>query len=433
MVQKPIPRRTVLRGLGAALGLPLLEAMFPRTSLGGLAEPVVPTRYAFVYTPNGYWQPTFVPQGVGKDWELTPTLEPLADVRQHVSVLTGLDRQFTPGTGVHAQAGACWLTSSPPDETLDGGFPTNITADQILARQIGRDTVLPSLELSCNDHTDQKETRYFESVSWYGPGYAATTEKNPRTVFRRLFGEPNGDPAVSSVLDAVLEDASDLRGRLGGVDRVKLDEFLESVRSTEKRIQRAEDLARRWKEPPMAEPAGIPRERGDYLRVMGQLIAMAFQLDVTRVATLVVDPERWDSPRMYHGVFDKPQNHHVLTHTKEEGARDKLALIDRFHVAQYAELVRLLASSQEGSQSLLDHSAVVMGSGMSDGNRHNYGDLNVLLAGSAGGKLKSGEHHHFDGDVPLGSLWLTLLKTAGVERQSFADSHGNLSSLMTSS
>jgi len=235
-------------------------------------------------------------------------------VKSEISLVTGLDRAFVPGTGVHAQCGACWLTSSPPTQTLDGGFPTNTTLDQIIAREIGGETPLTSLELSCNDFTDAKETKYYECVSWYAPGYAATPRKT-RGAFSGGSSARRTMAPSRSVLDTVFADARSLRTRLGGGDQQKLDEYLDSVRATERRIQLAEKATRRMRKPPMPEPAGIPGQRGDYLRLMGDLMVLAFQNDFTRVATLVVDPERWDSPRMFHGLFDQPQNH-TCSHTR---------------------------------------------------------------------------------------------------------------------
>jgi hypothetical protein len=296
-------RRHFLRGAGVTLGLPFFE------SLAKAAPSPPPRRFAFIYTPNGYTPSAFLPKGTGTDWDLTPTLEPLAKLREHVAIVTGLDRQFVSETGVHAQCGSCWLTSSAPQETLDGGFPTNTTLDQLLAREIGTGTLLPSLELSCNDFTDNKETRYYECVSWYGPGYAANVEKNPRAVFQRLFGKP--DAALTrSILDTLLADAKSLESRLGRDDRAKLGEYLESVCATERRIQMAEKISSSMRRPSLAEPARIPESRHDYLRLQAELFVWAFQSDLTRVASLVVDPERWDSPRMFDGLFDKPQNHH---------------------------------------------------------------------------------------------------------------------------
>ena len=413
------------------MALPFLPSLLTdRGRAAAPANPSPPLRTAFIYTPNGYNQDTFLPTETGPRWDLPPALDPLAALKAEVTLVTGLDRKFVPGTGVHAQCGACWLTSSPPQETLDGGFPTNTTLDQQLARALGGDTLLPSLELSCNDFTDNKETKYFESISWYGPGYAANTEKNPRAVFRRLFGQPQGDPRTRSVLDAILDDARQLRARLAPEDRRKIEEYMDSVRASERRIQQAERAAARIAAPPLAEPEGIPERRADYLRLMGDLMVFAFQLDLTRVATLVVDPERWDSPRMFHGVFDKPQNHHVLTHAKGDEAKGKITAIDRFHVAQFAYIVERLRAIPEGDGSLLDHCVVAMGSGISDGDRHDYANLQVLLAGGANGRLARGQHLAFEGFRPLADLWLTLARSAGLDLPRFADSTGVLKPLL---
>lgn len=425
MTVRSLDRRTVLKAAGVSLALPWLEAMLPRSIAAArnlMATP--PIRTAFVYIPNGVNLDTWTPERTGPNYDLKSSLEPLLDLRADVSVISGLDRTFAGGTGVHAQCGSCWLTSSPPNEAKDGGFPTNISLDQMIARQVSRDTLLPSLELSCNDFTDGKETKYFESISWLAPGFAPSVEKNPRAVFDRLFGKPDGDPVTRSVLDAVHADARKLRGRLGSLDRTKLDEYLESVRSTEARIQKSEAIAATRRRPNLKQPAGIPGQRGEYIQLMLDLIVLAFRQDLTRVATLVIDPERWDSPRMYHGVFDTPQNHHVLTHTKGEEAKEKLARIDHFHVEQFAYIVGKLKAIPEGTGTLLDHTALVMGSGLSDGNVHDYRNLPVLLAGKAGGHLKTGEHFHFPGERPLADLWLTLLRIQGLKVDRFADSTG---------
>jgi len=426
----PTSRRGFLRGIGVAVALPWLESLSPRDNFAAESK-AAPKRFAFIYTPNGYRQDTFVPKGSGPLKDLPAALEPLASVRDHVSLITGLDRQFVPGTGVHAQAGACWLTSSAPQETLDGGFPTNITLDQLLARELGRETVLPSLELSCNDFADNKETKYFESISWYGPGYAANVEKHPQAVFQRLFGKP-ASAATKSVLDVVREDAAALQRRLGRTDRAKLDEYLTSVREIERRMELADRRRTDGTQhvmlqvPPGRAGSGIPERRGDYLRLMADLIVLAFQNDLTRVATLLIDPERWDSPRLYHGVFATPQNHHVLTHTKSDKAKESLTKIDRFHVEFFAHVVSRLSAIREGEKTLLDSCCLAMGSGISDGDSHNYRDLQVLLAGRAAAAIPAGQHLHFNGERPLADLWLTLAHAGGVRRDRFADSTGVL-------
>ncbi len=422
---KHLSRRTFLRGAGVTLALPWLEAMIPQARAAPVVRP--PLRAAFIYTPNGYNQATFIPTKTGMDYDLPIALEPLAKVKGDVTLLTGLDRTFVGGTGVHAQCGSCWMSSSPPTETLDGGFPTNTTLDQMMARELGRDTPLPSLELSCNDFTDNKETRYYECVSWVGPGYAANVEKNPRAVFQRLFGKADG--GARSVLDVVMADAQSLNARLGRSDQQKLEEYLDSVRATERRIQLAEKAAARIQRPPFPEPDGIPENRGEYLRLMADLFIFAFQQDLTRVATLVIDPERWDSPRMFHGLFDKPQNHHVLTHTKSDEAKAAITKIDRYHIEFYADVVERMKNIREGEGTLLDSCMVCMGSGISDGGEHKYSNLEVLLAGRASGALTPQGHVHYEGDRPLADLWLTLARKAGLKQERFADSKGVLREL----
>jgi len=422
-MNRRLHRRTLLRGAGAAMALPWLDAMTSSNAMASSAS-LPPKRFAWVYIPNGVVQHAWHPKKAGKDWEMTPSLEPLAAFRQRMNLYTGLDREFRGGTGVHAQAGCCWLSSSPPTEALDGGFPTNQTLDQLIAQRIAGDTLLPSIQLSCNDHTNQKETRYFENISWRGPGYAAPAQKNPREVFERLFGKPK--PSTKSILDLVREDAARLGRTLGAADRSKLGEYLDSVRSIEQRMQRAEGKAAMQTPQSLQQPAGIPEERGEYLQLMADIIAVAFQQDRTRVATLLVDPERWDTPRMYHGVFDSPQNHHVLTHTKGDEAEVKLQKIDRFHVEQFAYLVKRLSEIPEGNGSLLDNCLVSLGSGMGDGRRHEYNNLPVVTVGNLGGVVDTGAHQTFDGKVPLANLWLSMAQAAGVEIDQFADSTGTM-------
>ncbi len=381
-----------------------------------------------MYIPNGVIQDSWHPEIAGADFEFKPSIQPLESLRNDLSLFTGLDRERRSGTGVHAQAACSWLTSSPPSEALDGGFPTNITVDQIAARKLGADSPLKSLELSTNDHDNARETKYFETISWMAPGYAATPEKNPRAVFDRLFGKPN--PRDRSVLDLVMGDAKRLRRDLGFEDRSKLDEYLESVRSVEERIDRATAAAERRGKLPMEKPTGIPKDRGEYIRLMGDLMVLAFQQDVTRVSTLLIDPERWDTPRHYHGVFEKPQNHHALTHTKGDEAKETLRQIDRFHVEQYAYLVERMKEATDGNGSLLDQSAVILGSGMGDGRVHDYNNLPVVIAGKLGGVLRTGQHWKYDGKRPLADLWLALLNGLDIERESLADSKGVLTDIL---
>ena len=426
LTNKSLSRRVFLRGMGVSLGLPLLEAMNP--SRASAAKTVAPKRAAFFYIPNGVVQDAWHPAETGRGYAMSKSLTSLEKFREQLNVFTGLDREFRGGTGVHAQAACAWLTSSPPSEALDGGFPTNITVDQLIARKIGQQTLLPSLELSTNDHQNARETKHFETVSWLAPGYAAAPEKNPREVFQWLFGKPNSRDRA--ILDLVLDDAKRLRGRLGKEDQGKLDEYMESVHSVEGRITRAEKAAASRQAPTLKQPEGIPEDRREYLRLMGDLVVLAFQQDVTRVATMLIDPERWDTPRMYHGVFEKPQNHHVLTHTKGDEAKHKLQRIDQFHVEQFAYVLEKMRSIREGDGTLLDNSVITLGSGMGDGRVHNYNDVPIVMAGGLGGRLRTGEHRKYDGKKPLADLWLALLNAFDIKRDSFADSKGVLSDVL---
>jgi len=426
LTNRTLPRRTLLRTGSVSLALPLLESM---QSLRASEKVKAPHRFAFIYIPNGVEQETWYPKKTGKDYKMPETLRSLAPLREDFNIITGMDRKFATGTGVHAQAGACWLTSSSPDKPLNGGFPTNVSLDRMIAQKVGMKSMLPSLELSCNDHDNNRETRYFESISWYGPGYAANVLKNPREVFGRLFGKPTGDPAFKSVLDLIQADARRLRSSLPGNDQQKLDEYLDSIRATERRIQNAEKAQSRITKIPLEEPEGIPEHRGEYIQLMGDMILHAFRLDLTRVATFVIDPERWDTPRMYHGIFEKPQNHHVLTHTKGEEALDTLRTIDRFHAEQYAKIIHKFKNTAEGEGSLLDNCLLTMGSGMGNGRIHDYGDLPLLMAGKLGGKIRTG-YHFRPKDEPLANLWLSLYKLAGGKSERFADSSGSYNQML---
>ncbi|MEK6236383.1 MAG: DUF1552 domain-containing protein, partial [Planctomycetales bacterium] len=235
MSRRPLSRRTFLRGCGAALPLPLLDAMRSR---GAAAESVAPpTRAAFFYIPNGVVQSTWFPKETGPGFQLSPTLEPLAGVREKITLLTRLDRIKVPGTDGHAQAGACWLSSAAPDELSPAGYPLKTTIDQLIAAEVGKHTAFRSLELSCNPYEDNKESVYFDNISWYRHGHVARSLRDPRAVFNRLFGVEENE-SFASVLDLVKEDAQSLNPRLGRTDQRKLDEYLQSVRTVEQQVQR---------------------------------------------------------------------------------------------------------------------------------------------------------------------------------------------------
>jgi len=399
--------------------LPWLE-----TSTFGKGPAKPPLRTGFFYLQNGVVPDAWHPTAEGVDYELTPTLEPLAAVRGEVTVISGLDRVFGGGTDVHAQCGSCWLTSSPPEVKRDGMLPIDITLDQVIAQHYRDETIFPSLELTCNSFEGDKEAKYFRTVSWYGPGSSATPENNPRTVYRRLFGIDRADPIERSILDVVSDDAKTLRRQLGALDRRKVDEYFESVRSIERRMDQLENRAREQKDIPMSEPAGMPAERSAYVQMMGDLIAIAFQLDLTRVVTMMFGPERWNAPQLYDGVFDKPQVHHTLTHAMDKDAEAllKVKAIDRFRVAQFSYIVEKLRSIPEADGTLLDHSILVLGAGLGNGNRHNYDHLPIVLAGRGHGAISPGRFIRAPEGTPLANLWLSLSGMHGTAGLRFADS-----------
>jgi hypothetical protein len=288
----------------------------------------------------------------------------------------------------------------------------------MIARTVGEATPFPSLELSCNSFVDNMEPKLFDAISWYGPGNDAKSQNNPANVFKRLFGE--AATIKQSVLDTVISEANSLHRDLGMDDRRKLDEYLTSIRSVEKRIRKQVAAKTRVGKVEMDVPETIPSNRGEFIRLMGDLMILAFRTDQTRIATLMVGPERWQSPQMYDGVFDKPVSHHVLTH--DTTMDDKVAKIDLFHVQQYAYLINQLKEHREGDGTMLDHCSFVLGSGIGNGARHSYEQLPMIIAGTGGGQFETGRHLSCSAGTPLANLWLSLADSMGVQLDRFADS-----------
>ncbi|MFK7766806.1 MAG: DUF1552 domain-containing protein [Mariniblastus sp.] len=429
---KPLSRRTVLKGIGATVALPWLEAMsLAQHSLSGMvsknktataaAHLANKKRLAFMYIPNGVIGDRWFPKTEGSDFELPPSLEPLAAFKKDITVISGLNRTYLTGEP-HSQAGSCWLTSARPNERSDGVNAIDTTLDQIIAKHTGAETAFSSLELSCNSFADKVEPKIFDAISWYGPGNDAKSENDPRKVFKRLFGEAT--TIKKSVLDTVLGEADDLKRSLGVDDRRKIDEYLNSVRSIEKRLAKQDESKGRIGPVDMTLPDELPTNRGAYIRMMGDLMVLAFQTDQTRVTSMMVGPERWETPQFYEGVFDKPVGHHVMTH--DTAYNDEVAKIDRFHVQQYTYLVNRLSQIKEGDGTLLDNCSFVLGSGLGDGSRHSYRQLPVVIAGSAAGSFETGRHFTASKGTPIANLWLSLSDVMGLKLDSFADSSQRL-------
>lgn len=429
-------RRTVLRGLGASIALPWMEAMSDGSSIlrsTSNLDSHSPQRVAFFYIPNGVVQSTWNPVDTGVDYALSPTLEPLREVREHISVLSNLDRIKVPGTDGHAQASTCWLSSAAPDELSPAGYPLKRTIDQIIADHTSQQTAFRSLELSCNPFEDNKESVYFDNISWFGHGHVARSIRDPHQVFRRLF-QIEQHELSASVLDLVLEDAHALRPKLGRNDRRKLDEYTQSVRTVELQIDRVKlrqkELTQLSPERPIK--AWQAMKRDEFIQIMGDLMILALQTDLTRVASLMTAPERWSTPVKVEDWFEAPIEHHSWTHGQgNEHVRQELSKLDRFHVTQFATLVQKMSQIKEGPGTLLDQTLFVLGSGLSSGELHVCNNLPTVIAGNGGGRLKSGQHTRFAPGTPIANLWLTLANLMGVPATRIGDSTSMLNSILT--
>lgn len=396
-------------------------------------------RLAFVYFPNGAIMDKWVPTGTGRDWSLSPTLEPLAPIRHAVQVLTGLDHEKAnangDGPGDHARANATFLTGAQARKTAGSDIRVGVSVDQVAAQHVGRDARLPSLELSCDKVRQSGECdsgyscAYQYNLSWRDESTPMAPEVNPRLVFERLFGGNNA-PATAqrraeqllsrrSILDFVRESARDLSRQACEADRRKLDQYLESVRATERRIEQAEDMAAAL--PADAGPAGIPDSYREYVRVMYDLMVLAFQTDTTRIATFLLAHD--GSNRRFNDL-GITSGHHEMSHHRNDGHLvQSLEQIDRFYVEQFAYFLQKMQETQDEAGSLLDQSMIVYGCGISDGNRHSHRDLPILLAGGGGGTLRPGRVVNARGKVPACNLYLSLLQRMGVDITAFGDSN----------
>lgn len=419
-----LSRRTFLRGCGATLALPFLDIMASRTQ----AASRPPIRTAFFYIPNGVVQSTWNPTETGKGFQLSPTLEPLSPVRKKIAVYSNLDRIKVPGTDGHAQAGACWLSSAAPDELSPAGYPLKKTIDQIMAEEAGKQTAFRSLELSCNPYEDNKESVYFDNISWYGHGHVARSLRDPKAVFNRLFAVDE-HASAGSILDLVLDDAKALNHSLGRNDQQKLDEYMDSVRTVETQIDRVKLRQKEIDQLNLLPPTKPwqAMDRDEFIQVMGDLMILALQTDLTRVASLMTAPERWSTPLHVHGLFEKPVQHHGMTHNQSnEEALTKLKELDRFHVEQFARLVQKMDTIQEGETTLLDNMMFTLGSGLSSGELHICTNLPTIIAGGGGGTIGLNQHLKSPEGTPIANLWLTMAQTMGVKIDQIADSTGAL-------
>ncbi len=446
VVKKSLPRRTFLRGLGTAIALPLLDAMTPAFGAAAQEAAKAPVRLSFSYVPNGIIMEHWTPQGVGAAFELSRTLKPLAPFRDELLVISGLadhnGNALGDGGGDHARAGGSFLTSSHPKKTGGADIHAGVSVDQIAAREVGSSTQLPSLELGLDDartvgNCDSGYScAYTNSLSWRAPSSPMPPEYSPRRAFERLFGTQDLtlDPETrarraryrKSILDMAREDTGKLVRSLGAADQRKIDEYLYAIREIEKRIgsaERDEDAFH----PPIKKPAGIPVAFVDHAKLMYDLQVLAFQADLTRVGTMVIGRE--GSVRTYPEI-GVPDPHHPLTHHRNDPESiERVTKINGLHAELFAYYLEKLRSTPDGDGSLLDHSMVLYGSGLSDGNRHLHENLPILVAGRGNGNLKTGRHIVLGEQTPLANLFLVMLDHAGAHQESFGDSTGRLAGL----
>lgn len=442
---KHLPRRTFVKGMGVAIGLPMLDAMTPAFARASRMA-TAPVRLAFVYVPNGIVMKDWRPKVTGKGFEFTRILKPLESLREDLFVLSGLDERngnaLGDGPGDHARAGAAFLTGVHCKKTEGADIHNGVSADQIAAQELGSKTRFPSIELGCEDSRtvgncdSGYSCAYTNSISWRGQATPMPPELNPRLVFERLFGTADFSLDAEtrarraqyrkSILDFVRDDTQQLAGRLGSPDRRKLDEYLSAVREIERRIQTAEN-DNRLVTPAIEKPAGIPITIPDYAKLMYDLQVVAFQADLTRVTTLMLGRE--GSMRVYPEI-GIPDPHHPLTHHRDNPDWiEKVTQINCLHAELFAYFLKKLKSTSDGDGSLLDHSMIVYGSGLSDGNRHSHEDLPVLLAGRGDGSLKPGRHIVYTSGTPITNLYLALLDRVGVHPEKLGDSTGKIEQL----
>lgn len=438
--RKAISRRTMLRGLGASLALPLLDSMVPAFSA---PQKSVVNRFGVVYVPNGMIMENYLPKTEGAAWEMMPSLQALAPYRDQLLILSGLNSAPSPGRpgGAHAKATTRFLTdvSPPTSETwLDAG----ISLDQILAQELGKRTQVASLELAI----ESGETAgacdtgfacpYTNTISWKNANTPLATENNPRVAFERLFGDSGSTDAKTrlrrlheqrSVLDSVGEELGRLKGSLPSTDRTKLEEYFDAVRGIERRIQIAEEQNDR-ELPTMAHPAGIPANWEDHVRLMFDIETIAYQCDLTRVITMMIGHEHSGMTYPQIGV---PDAHHPISHHQREPEKiAKVAKINAYHFKMFAYFLEKLRSTPDGDGTLLDHMTLIYGAGIGDSNSHTPYNIPVMLAGGGAGNLKGGRHIKFN--APLANLHMTLLDQFGVQWDRIGDSTGRIDSRILS-
>ncbi|MEO5741872.1 MAG: DUF1552 domain-containing protein [Vicinamibacterales bacterium] len=444
--KKALSRRTVLRGLGTTLALPLLDSMLPAFTAVARSAAAPISRFGVMYVPNGMIMQNWAPIGEGVGYQFNTTMVPLTPFRNQMTVISGLNCTPPPGTragdGVHARASTRFLTDVYPKITPSGGeIRAGISMDQILAKEMGKHTQLGSLEMAIESTQsagacDQGYAcDYTSTICWRGDTTPMPMENNPRAVFERLFGDTGStDPKARlsriqqdrSILDSVTAEVAHLQQSLGHGDRSKLNEYLDAIRDVERRIQKAEEQSEQGL-PLVTHPAGIPGTYDEHAKLLIDLQVLAYQCDLTRIITLMMGREFSGMTYPHIGV---PDAHHPISHHQNQVDKvEKVAKINLYHVTLFAYLLEKLSVTADGDGSLLDHVTMMYGAGMADSNRHAPVDLPLILAGGGAGRMRNGRHIRYPSDTPLANLHLTLLDKFGVQWDRLGDSTGKLDDL----
>jgi hypothetical protein len=441
ITKRHLPRRTVLKGIGATLALPLLESMIPaRTLLARTAAAPTP-RLGFIYVPHGAVMAQWTPATEGAGFEFTPILKPLEPFRERLNVVSGLGQKAADTSAVHSLSPTTWLSGVRPKPTQGMDAYAGVTADQIAAQHIGQQTMLPSMELATEDHSGligacdrDYGCIYMNTLSWRTPTTPLPMEINPRKVFERMFGQ--GGTAADrlarseqdrSILDAITAQASDLQRRLGPQDRARVGDYLDNVREIERRIQMAGngEVAAELVLP--VAPAGIPFSYEEHVKLMYDLLTLAYQANITRVFTFMMAREVSNRTYPQVGVHE---GHHAISHHQNRAEKlEKNVRIQSYHVSLLAYFLEKLRSTPDGDGSLLDHSTILYGSNMSNSNAHDHFPLPNLVIGGGAGRLKGGRHLKYPDHTPMANLLLGMLEKTGVAVDTLGDSTGTLISL----
>jgi hypothetical protein len=421
ITKKHLSRRAVLRGVGTTIALPLLDAMNPAaTAWAQTAAGSAPPRLAFVGFPHGAIMSQWSPEQSGRDYKMSAILEPLESFREHLTIVSGLRNKPAESPEPHGYIERTWLSCVAPWDAGVTGEQAGVTADQLAARHIGQDTRLPSLELTTAQVGAQ--------LAWRTPTQSLPQERNPRAVFYKLFGQGDTDAEraailveTSSILDRVTEQASRLQASLGVSDRIVVGDYLDSVREIERRVQMAAEQDTSALDIPDA-PVGVPNDLDEHFKLMFDLMALAFQADLTRVITFSMDREA--SMRTYTNLGIAEAFHPLSHHGNNPDKMDRLVQIQRYHTQRFADFIARIANAPEGDGTVLDHSAILFGSNMSNSDRHNNDPLPAAILGHAHGRIKGGQHLHYPQDTRFSDLLVTLFDRMNIPVESLGDSGG---------